>query len=267
MWAAVMTLPRLALDTEILQNTKVGDDVYALTVHGGALVNQAQPGQFIHLQIPAENVFLRRPFGIADTDEGNGRLTMYYRVAGKGTRALTSQQHGDKVNCLGPLGNGFSLSSKHPLLVGGGMGLAPLLLLTKRFQGEADVLMGGRNQAELFWKDIFAPYAHEIFITTDDGSLGVRGFTTELLPGLLGQRKYDCIYTCGPEIMMRGIAKIAAQHDIPCQVSLEKRMACGLGACLSCVCDTANGERKKICKDGPVFRAQDVFFAKKKGIL
>lgn len=255
-----MTLPKLALDTEILQNTKVGDDVYALTVHGGALVNQAQPGQFIHLQIPAENVFLRRPFGIADTDEGT--LTMYYRVTGKGTRALTGLQQGDTVNCLGPLGNGFSLSSKRPLLVGGGMGLAPLLLLAKSFQGEVDVLMGGRNHSELFWKDIFEPHVHEIFIATDDGSMGTKGFTTELLPELLGKRKYDCIYTCGPEIMMRGIAKIAAQHDILCQVSLEKRMACGLGACLSCVCDTANGERRKICKDGPVFLAQDVFFAK-----
>lgn len=260
MWAAVMILPKLALDTEILGNTKVGDDVYALTVHGGALIDLAKPGQFVHLQIPAENVFLRRPFGIADTDEG--KLTMYYRVTGKGTRALTGLQHSNTVNCLGPLGNGFSLSSKRPLLVGGGMGLAPLLLLAKSFQGEADVLMGGRNQAELFWEGIFEPHAHEIFVATDDGSLGTKGFTTELLPDLLGKRKYDCIYTCGPEIMMRGIAKIAAQNDIPCQVSLEKRMACGLGACLSCVCDTANGERKKICKDGPVFWAQDVFFEK-----
>ena len=256
-----MILPKLALDMEILENTKVGDDVYALTVHGDALVGLAQPGQFIHLQIPSGEVFLRRPFGIADTDGSDGRLTMYYRVLGKGTRVMTGLQRGDTVNCLGPLGHGFSLSSKRPLLVGGGMGLAPLLLLAKRFQGEADVLMGGRNQAELFWKDIFAPYAREIFITTDDGSLGRKGFTTELLPELLG-RGYDCIYTCGPEIMMRGIAKVAAKHDIPCQVSLEKRMACGLGACLSCVCDTANAERKKICKDGPVFWAQDVFFAR-----
>ena len=260
MWAAVMILPKLALDTEILQNTKVGDDVYALTVHGGALVNQAQPGQFIHLQIPSGGVFLRRPFGIADMDESDGRLTMYYRVTGKGTRAMTRLLRGAKVNCLGPLGHGFSLSSKRPLLVGGGMGLAPLLFLAKRFQGKADMLMGGRNQAELFWKDIFSPHAHEIFITTDDGSLGRKGFTTELLPELLG-RGYDCIYTCGPEIMMRGIAEVAAKNNIPCQVSLEKRMACGLGACLSCVCDTAHKERKKICKDGPVFWAQDVFFA------
>ena len=260
MWAAVMILPKLSLDTEILQNTKVGDDVYALTVQGGDLVKQAQPGQFIHLQIPSGEVFLRRPFGIADTDERDGRLTMYYRVTGKGTRIMTGLQSGDTVNCLGPLGHGFSLSSKRPLLVGGGMGLAPLLLLVKSFHGEADVLMGGRNQAELFWKDIFSSFAREIFVTTDDGSLGRKGFTTELLPELL-DRGYDCIYTCGPEIMMRGIAKVAAKHDIPCQVSLEKRMACGLGACLSCVCDTANAERKKICKDGPVFWAQDVFFA------
>ena len=257
-----MILPKLALDAKILRNTKVGDGVYALTVHGSALVGQVRPGQFVHLRIPSGEVFLRRPFGIADTDENSGLLTMYYRVTGKGTHAMTGLQVGNTVNCLGPLGNGFALSSKHPLLVGGGMGLAPLLLLAKSFNGEADVLMGGRNQAELFWKDIFEPYAHEIFIATDDGSLGRKGFTTELLPELLDD-KYDCIYTCGPEIMMRGIAKIATKHDIPCQVSLEKRMACGLGACLSCVCDTMNGERKKICKDGPVFWSQDVFFEKR----
>lgn len=261
MWAAVMALPKVAIDTEILWNTPVGSDVYELTVQGGGIVTQAQPGQFIHLQIPSGDVFLRRPFGIADTDENEGQLTMYYRVMGKGTRVLTALKRGDVVNCLGPLGHGFSLNAKRPLLVGGGMGLAPLLYLAKRFRGKADVLMGGRNRDELFWEKIFAHYVRKTFVATDDGSLGTKGFTTELLPKVLGNEAYDCVYTCGPEIMMRGIANIAAQKGVACQVSLEKRMACGLGACLSCVCDTANEERKKICKDGPVFWAQDVFFA------
>ncbi|MBQ8697655.1 MAG: dihydroorotate dehydrogenase electron transfer subunit [Schwartzia sp.] len=261
MWEAVTSLPKLALDTEILWNRQVGTDVYELTVQGRAWVSQAKPGQFLHIRIYSGDVFLRRPFGIADSDEREGHLTMYYRVAGKGTRTMTTLKRGDVVNCLGPLGHGFSLNAKRPLLVGGGMGLAPLLLLTKHFQGEADVLMGGRNREELFWEKLFKPYAHNIFIATDDGSLGTKGFTTELLPNILQNEEYDCIYTCGPEIMMRGIAKIATHHEISCQVSMEKRMACGLGACLSCVCDTANEERKKICKDGPVFWAQDVFFA------
>ena len=153
------------------------------------------------------------------------------------------------------------MHAKRPLLVGGGMGLAPLLYLAKQFHGEADVLMGGRNAAELFWEKLFQPYARNMFLTSDDGSCGEKGFVTNLLPRLLAQEAYDCIYTCGPEIMMRGIAKIAADHEIPCQASLEKRMACGLGACLSCVCDTTKKERKKICKDGPVFWAQEVFAA------
>ena len=254
-------MPKLALDTEILWNEKVGSDVYELTVQGDPLVSQEQPGHFIHLQFSYGETFLRRPFGIADTNESEGQLTMYYRVMGKGTHALTALKRGDIVNCLGPLGHGFSLNVKRPLLVGGGMGLAPLLFLAKRFHGEVDVLMGGRNQKEMFWEKLFAPYARKIFIATDDGAIGTEGFTTDLLPDILLSKKYDCIYTCGPEVMMRGIAKIAAQHEIPCQVSLEKRMACGLGACLSCVCDTVNEERKKICKDGPVFWAQDVFFS------
>lgn len=256
-----MDLPKIALETEILWNTKVDSDVYALVVQGGALSSQARPGQFIHLQIPSGTLLLRRPFGIADTDEREGNLTMYYRVTGKGTHAMVDLRRGDTVNCLGPLGHGFSLNAKKPLLIGGGIGLAPLLFLAKRFRREADILMGGRNRQELFWEKLFEPYANKCFITTDDGSLGTKGFTTDLLPDILRDKEYDCIYTCGPEIMMRGIAEIALKHDIPCQVSLEKRMACGLGACLSCVCDTANEERKKICKDGPVFWAQDVFFA------
>ena len=160
---------------------------------------------------------------------------------------------------LGPLGNGFDMKAEHPLLVGGGMGLAPLLFLAKAFSGKADVIVGGRNREEVFWTEIFQPHAREIFITTDDGSVGRKGFTTEILPELTEARDYDCIYVCGPEIMMKKISAIAAERGVPCQVSLERRMACGLGACLSCGCDTTDAKRVKVCKDGPVFWARDVY--------
>ncbi|MCR5030246.1 MAG: dihydroorotate dehydrogenase electron transfer subunit [Selenomonadaceae bacterium] len=260
MWAVVMDLPKLDIKAEILSNTEVGPNVYEMKVTGEALARQAMPGQFVHVRIPAGMLLLRRPFGVANVDD-KGTLTIYYRVMGKGTSAMTSLRSGETLNFLGPLGQGFSLHAKRPLIVGGGMGLAPLLYLAKQLHGAADVLMGGRNASELFWERLFRPYARDIFLTSDDGSRGEKGFVTNLLPRLLSQESYDCIYTCGPEIMMRGIAKIASDHDVPCQASLEKRMACGLGACLSCVCDTTKKERKKICKDGPVFWAQEVFAA------
>lgn len=253
-----MDLPKFDIKAKMLSNVAVGPNVYEMKVAGDALARQAKPGQFVHVRIPAGMLLLRRPFGIADVDEKD-TLTIYYRVMGKGTSAMTALPYGSTLDFLGPLGQGFSLDAKRPLLVGGGMGLAPLLFLAKHFYGEADILMGGRNAAELFWEDCFQPYTRKIFLTSDDGSRGERGVVTNLLPRLLSQESYDCIYTCGPEIMMRGVAKLAAEYEIPCQASLEKRMACGLGACLSCVCDTTKKERKKICKDGPVFWTQEVF--------
>ncbi|MBQ1808734.1 MAG: dihydroorotate dehydrogenase electron transfer subunit, partial [Selenomonas sp.] len=168
-------------------------------------------------------------------------------------------QPGEGINILGPLGHGFSLQAKRPLLVGGGMGLSPLLFCATAFAGKADVLMGGRTQRELFWEDIYAPHVHSVYCTTDDGSYGEKGFVTTVLPKLLQANDYDLVLVCGPEVMMKAVAKIASDHNIPCQVSLEKRMGCGLGACLSCSIDTTNGQRKKVCKDGPVFWAEEVF--------
>ena len=139
------------------------------------------------------------------------------------------------------------------------MGLSPLLYYAAATQGRGDVLIGGKNAGELFWTGLYENLVHQMFITTDDGSLGTKGFTTTLLPKILEEETdYDGIVVCGPEIMMRGVAKIAAEHHIPCEVSLEKRMACGLGACLSCSIGTVHG-RRKVCKDGPVFRAEEVF--------
>ena len=119
--------------------------------------------------------------------------------------------------------------------------------------------MGGRTKDELFWEHIYAPYVHEVFITTDDGSYGTKGFVTTLLPKLLAKESYDGIAVCGPPVMMQRVAALAASYDVPCEVSLERHMACGLGACLSCAVDTKYG-RRKVCKDGPVFSADEVYY-------
>ncbi len=241
-------------DAEILSNEEVAEKIYRLTVDAPSLERNARAGQFVQVKI-SDEFTLRRPLGIASTISGHVKI--FYRVVGRGTETLSTKKTGEHLNILGALGNGYSTREGKVLLVGGGMGLAPLLLAAEKFS--ADVLMGGRNQGEvLFWQEEFKPHADKIFITTDDGSYARKGFAVDLLPDILAAENYSAILTCGPEIMMRGVAKFAHEKNLPCEVSFERRMACGLGACLSCSIDTLNG-RKKVCKDGPIFNAKEVF--------
>ena len=243
----------------VLSCETMAQDLVRIILSAPDIAAQAKAGQFIHILVPDSGHVLRRPISLADVDRTTGTLTLIYRVVGKGTAAMAALQPADPINCLGPLGHGFSLTAKKPLLVGGGMGIAPLLFLAKTFAGKASILMGGRNAEEMFWPELYQGLVQDVFITTDDGSMGTKGFTVTLLPALLQKGAYDRIFVCGPEIMMRGVAGIAKEAGIACEVSLEKRMACGLGACLSCSIDTTDGQRKKVCKDGPVFPAQEVF--------
>lgn len=241
-------------NVRILSNEPVADDVFRLTLDAPELAKTARAGQFVQVKV-SDEFTLRRPLGIAST--AGGRVKIFYRVVGRGTAALTKKLVGDCLSVLGALGNGFANPSGKVLLVGGGMGLAPLLCAAENFS--ADVLIGGRTKAEvLFWQDEFRPHVEKFFITTDDGSYAKKGFAIDLLPEVLSAERYTAVYTCGPEVMMRGVAKLAMNNNLPCQVSFEKRMACGLGACLSCSIDTTEG-RKKVCKDGPVFDAAKVF--------
>ncbi|MBR2215206.1 MAG: dihydroorotate dehydrogenase electron transfer subunit [Selenomonadaceae bacterium] len=246
-------------DAVITAQDELAPQVFRLTVAAPEIAKTAKPGQFVQIKIPGGEVLLRRPLGVADVDTVQGSVSFVYRVVGKGTAILSQAKVGEQVNILGALGHGFDLTKKKPLLVGGGMGLSPLLFLAKYYSGKAEVLMGGKNEAEMFWPGLFRPYVSKIYITTDDGSLGHKGFTVDLLPELIKNRSYDGIFLCGPEIMMEKAAQIAVTERVACEVSLERRMACGLGACLSCSLADAHGARKKVCKDGPVFKAEEVF--------
>ena len=257
----VMALPKkkVTVDSRIVSQRELYDQVFQLVVKAPEVAELAEAGQFVQLRILNGSCLLRRPVGIAAADKDKGTVAFIYRVVGKGTKAISELKAGDTINVLGPLGHGFDTTAKKPLIVGGGMGLSPVLFYAAVMQGKADVLMGGKTAGELFWQELFAGKVQDIFCTTDDGSLGTKGFTTTLLPELLEKKAYDLVVACGPEIMMKGIAKIAKEHGARCQVSLEKRMGCGLGACLSCSIDTTDGKRKKVCKDGPVFEAGEVF--------
>ena len=242
------------INAEIVDNICAANDIYRLTVKADMI---ARPGQFVQVRLPSNEFTLRRPFGVAALNEG--QIDMFYRVVGRGTEYLTNLQTGDVINLLGALGNGFNLIDGKVLLVGGGLGLAPLIFTASELR-DVDVLIGGKNSAEAkLWQSEFESLVDKLFIATDDGSAGVHGFVTDLLPKVLSANNYKAILTCGPEIMMKRVAALAKENNIPCQVSLEKRMGCGLGACLSCSIDTVNG-RRKICKDGPVFNAEEVFY-------
>lgn len=255
-----MILPEKVTETaSVIAQQEVAPDVFRMELSSPAITKLAKPGQFVQVRILNGDHILRRPLGIAECDRTRGTFSLFYRIVGSGTRDLSLLVHGENVNVLGPLGHGFDVSFQHPLLVGGGMGLSPLLSYAQAKRGACDILMGGKNASELFWQSFYAPYVEKTILTTDDGSLGSHGFTTTVFPDIVKQETYDGVLVCGPEIMMRGIARLAKAAGLPCQVSLEKRMACGLGACLSCSIDTVNGARKKVCKDGPVFWAEEVF--------
>ena len=242
-------------NAKILSNEEVAEKIFRLTVDAPELAEISCAGQFVQVKI-SDEFTLRRPLGIAST--ANGKVKIFYRAVGRGTENLSAKKSGETLNILGALGNGFTPRGGKILLVGGGMGLAPLLCAAEKFS--ADVLIGGRTKDEvIFWQEEFRPHVEKIFITTDDGSYAKKGFVIDLLPDVLSAENYSAFLTCCPEIMMRGVAKFAAEKNIPCEVSFEKRMACGLGACLSCSIDTLDG-RKKVCKDGPVFDARKVFY-------
>ena len=241
-------------NAKILSNEEVAKKIFSLTLDAPELAEISRAGQFVQVKI-SDEFTLRRPLGIAST--AGGKVKIFYRAVGRGTETLSARRAGETLNILGALGNGFSTFDGKILLVGGGMGLAPLLCAAEQFS--ADVLMGGRTSDEVnFWQEEFRSNVGEIFLTTDDGTVGKYGFVTDALPEILSAKNYSAILTCGPEIMMRGVARQALEKNLPCEVSFEKRMACGLGACLSCSIDTVNG-RKKVCKDGPVFNAKEVF--------
>ena len=247
-------------ESEIKSNVEVAPSIFKLELDAPELAAMAKAGQFVQIKLPSSEFTLRRPFGIASTIGG---VKIFYRVVGRGTEFLSTLRAGS-LNLLAPLGNGFSMNaSSKVLLVGGGMGLAPLLSVAEKLR-EAEALIAGRNRAEVtFWIKEFSrlPSIDIIFVTTDDGSYryGRKGFATDYLPEILSADKYSAVYTCGPDVMMYGTALEAIANGLHCELCFERRMACGLGACLSCSIDTING-RKKVCKDGPVFDAREFIF-------
>ena len=254
-------MKKLVVVGKILANEAINANVKRMVIEAPQIAEAAQPGQFVHVKKPDSVNFLRRPFSIADADRENGTITLIYRIVGKGTAEYAAMKVGEAFSILGPIGNGFALKDGRPLLIGGGVGIAPLIYLSRQLKDKKPILLiGGKNKDEVFWEKYLQEFADKIYITTDDGSVGFKGFTVQLLPQILAENNIEHIYTCGPNIMMEGVAKLAHKHDIDCQVSLEKSMACGIGVCLGCTFeDKLTGKRRKVCTEGPVFASKEVF--------
>ena len=226
---------------------------------------KAEPGQFVDL-LPDGDFTLRRPISICGIDKEQGTLRIVFEVRGKGTKALSELRAGDTVNMLAPLGHGFTLPAPDArvILVGGGIGTPPMLPLARYFGENAVVISGFRSREAVILQDDFAAAGAKTILCTDDGSAGRFGLVTLPLEEEIKAEKPALICACGPLPMLRATAALAEAYEIPCQVSLEERMGCGIGACLVCACRTkdANGDEQytHVCKNGPVFNAQEVIW-------
>ena len=218
-------------------------------------LEEIKAGQFVQVRVDdAQHTYLRRPISIHDVDYQNRTITLLVQRVGEGTNKMSDTEIGDTLNIIYPLGNGFTIPENNEgnvMLVGGGIGIAPLYYLGKMLKEkgiEPQFLLGGRSKSDLIMLEEFESVG-KVYITTNDGSLGEPGFVTQ--HSIWKEKQFDMIYTCGPKPMMMAVTKIARENNIDCEVSLENLMACGLGACLCCVENTIEGN-VCVCKEGPV---------------
>ncbi|MBO5210098.1 MAG: dihydroorotate dehydrogenase electron transfer subunit [Lachnospiraceae bacterium] len=246
----------------VVSQKEIAEQIYDLWLETD-LAKDAKPGQFVAVYPQNASTLLPRPISICEADKEKGRLRLVYRIAGKGTKEFASYQPGDKVSVLGVLGNGFPLEKaegKKVFLMGGGIGIPPMLQLAKELNAQKQIVVGYRNQ-DLFLQEDLSRNG-EVYIATEDGSVGSKGNVMDAIRENALQA--DVIMACGPMPMLRAIKKYAEENGIEAYISLEERMACGVGACLGCVCKTkemdhhSHVNNARICTDGPVFEAKEV---------
>lgn len=236
---------------EIISNTALTDSVFKMVLKGDTSAITAS-GQFVNIQL--DGLYLRRPISVCDYD--NASLTIIYKVVGKGTEQMSKMAPGKKLDILTGLGNGYdlTLSGNHPVLLGGGVGVPPMYNLARKLKAqgkEVTVILGFNTANEVFYEEEFKALGCDVTVTTVDGSRGKKGFVTDALP-----ENYTYFYTCGPEPMLKAVYKASATSG---QMSFEKRMGCGFGACMGCSCKTLTGY-KRICKEGPVMKKEEILW-------
>ena len=236
---------------EIISNTALTESVFKMVLEGDTSAITAS-GQFVNILL--EGLYLRRPISVCDYDDAT--LTIIYKVVGKGTEQMSKMAPGKKLDILTGLGNGYdlTLSGDHPVLLGGGVGVPPMYNLAKKLKAEGktvSVILGFNTASEVFYEEEFKALGCDVTVTTVDGSKGKKGFVTDAFP-----ENYTYFYTCGPEPMLKAVYKASATSG---QMSFEKRMGCGFGACMGCSCKTLTGY-KRICKEGPVMKKEEILW-------
>lgn len=260
----------------VAEMVRLNEYAYSMTLEAGEdLTGQVSCGQFVHIKC-GHSRLLRRPISICDW--GEGLLRVVFEVRGEGTEWLSRRQAGDQVDVLGPLGRGFALSAKKLLVVGGGIGVPPMLGVAKAAASrgiEVHAALGFRDEGHKMLTGEFADCCRSMGVVSDDGSTGRKGLVTELVESFLqaqscgpcdpvlcasciGRPEPPAVLACGPKPMLKAVAALCGQYGVSCQVSLEERMGCGVGACLVCACKMADGHMGHVCKDGPVFDAGEV---------
>lgn len=244
------------LEAKIASNKKAGTCFYLMKLESDYLAKNSRPGQFVEIQCTKSvDPLLRRPLGVHRIVSDG--IEILYEVVGRGTELLAGKRQGETLSIIGPLGNGFEpVSGEGAILIAGGIGQAPLLALAERLADgkKLQVLIGAKTESHILCEKDFKRLGCKVFIATDDGSKGHKGLVTDLLKDTLNA----AIYACGPTGMLKAVSRIARTHGVPCQVSLEERMACGVGVCLGCPVKVKTGEYKMVCKDGPVFDSEEV---------
>ncbi|MDO4325241.1 MAG: dihydroorotate dehydrogenase electron transfer subunit [bacterium] len=252
-------MAKIKMTAKVESQVALALDVFSMWIEAGEIAKQAAAGQFVSVYSKDGSKLLPRPISLCEVDKENGRIRLVYRVVGGGTKEFSAYRAGDTVEVLGPLGNGFPLIHKKAFLIGGGIGIPPMLQLAKSLEGEKQMILGYRDIR--FLDEEFAAYG-TVYLATEDGSAGTKGNVLDAIRenGL----DAEVIFACGPTPMLRAIKAYAAEKGIECYLSLEERMACGVGACLGCVCQSTDVDHhshvhnKRVCKDGPVFRAEEV---------
>lgn len=246
----------------IVSKKAIAKGIFDIEILCPEIAEQAQAGQFV--QVLAPNFFLRRPISICDIDKSKGIIRIVFEVRGNGTENISELNKGDIIDIIAPLGRGFRLDKAMKIIViGGGIGVPPMLATAKAVDGNCKAIIGFRSASNCILEDDFGKACDETILCTDDGTKGRKGFVTQALEECIKAEKPDLICACGPTPMLKGIVDIARKNGIKSQVSLEQRMACGVGACLVCACRLVrNGEEiyGHVCQDGPVFDSEEVRF-------
>lgn len=256
-------MAKVKMTSTILQQECIGTDIYSLWLDAPQIASKAKPGQFISVYSNDSGRVLPRPISICEIDREKGALRIVYRIAGKGTKEFSDMKAGETLDILGPLGNGFPMDvikGKRVFMMGGGIGVPPMVQTAKEAEAEVTVIAGYRN-SEIFLKEELEQNG-TLVIATEDGSVGTKGNVMDAI-----REKHleaDVIFACGPTPMLRAIKTYAEENGILCYISMEEKMACGVGACLACVCKSKDVDHhshvhnKRICKDGPVFLSTEV---------